>query len=160
MTNYQMMCLSNDTKSLIKEVRKMNKKQMNEMISKQIAEQVAKSQKQNLIITGISVAGVGLISILANRKMSKKQQDQVEAIKEAVASRDEDYQEVLSTISENMANQDAERTQLLKDINENLKKQSEIFDRINFCFEQQNAFYEEQKEDSEQSESSETQEEN
>lgn len=122
----------------------MNKKAMNDMISKQIAEQVAKSQKQNLIITGISVAGVGLISILANRKMSKKQQDQVEAIKDAVDSRDEDYQELLSSITDNMANQDAERTQLLKDINENLKKQSEIFDRINFCFEQQDAFYEEQ----------------
>ena len=122
----------------------MNKKAMNDMISKQIAEQVAKSQKQNLIITGISVAGVGLISILANRKMSKKQQDQVEAIKDAVASRDEDYQEVLSSITDNMANQDAERTQLLKDINENLKKQSEIFDRINFCFEQQDAYYADQ----------------
>lgn len=122
----------------------MNKKAMNDMITKQVAEQVAKTHKQGLVITGISVAGVGLISILANRKMLKKQQLQVEEIKDAVASRDEDYQEVLSSISDNMANQDAERTQLLKDINENLKKQSEIFDRINFCFEQQDAFYEEQ----------------
>ena len=122
----------------------MNKKAMNDMISKQVAEQVAKTQKQGLVITGISVAGVGLISILANRKMLKKQQLQVEEIKNGVASRDEDYQEVLSSITDNMANQDAERTQLLKDINENLKKQSEIFDRINFCFEQQDSFYEEQ----------------
>lgn len=122
----------------------MNKKAMNDMITKQVAEQVAKTQKQGLVITGISVVGVGLISILTNRKMLKKQQLQVEEIKDSVASRDEDYQEVLSSISQNMAEQDSERTKLLKDINENLKKQSEIFDRINFCFEQQDAFYEEQ----------------
>ena len=67
----------------------MNKKAMNDMITKQVAEQVAKTQKQGLVITGISVAGVGLISILANRKMLKKQQLQVEEIKDAVASRDD-----------------------------------------------------------------------
>ena len=122
----------------------MNKKAMNDMITKQVAEQVAKTQKQGLVITGISVVGVGLISILTNRKMLKKQQLQVEEIKDAVASRDEDYQEVLSSISQNMAEQDSERTKLLKDINENLKKQSEIFDRINFCFEQQDAYYADQ----------------
>lgn len=122
----------------------MNKKAMNDMITKQVAEQVAKTQKQGLVITGISVAGVGLISILANRKMLKKQQLQVEEIKDAVASRDEDYQEVLSSISQNMTEQDSERAKLLKDINENLKKQSEIFDRINFCFEQQDAYYADQ----------------
>ena len=122
----------------------MNKKAMNDMIAKQVAEQVAKTQKQGLVITGISVVGVGLISILTNRKMLKKQQLQVEEIKDAVASRDEDYQEVLSSISQNMAEQDSERTKLLKDINENLKKQSEIFDRINFCFEQQDAYYADQ----------------
>lgn len=119
----------------------MNKKQMNEMITKQVAEQVSKNQKQNLLITGIGVLGMGLISACISNKMTKKHQDQLETIDRRLEYRDAEYQNFMENINDEMAKQDVERLQLLKDINENLKKQSDIFDRINFCFDQQDEFY-------------------
>lgn len=121
----------------------MNKTQINEMISKQVEKQITKSQKQNLFITGIGVIGVGVIGIITNRKMLKEQHDQVENFADIISSRDEDYKEVLSAVTQSMLEQDAEREELIRDINANLKKQTEIFDRMNFVFEQQDAYYDE-----------------
>lgn len=121
----------------------MNKTQINEMISKQVEKQITKSQKQNLFITGIGVIGVGVISIITNHKMLKEQHDQVENFADIISSRDEDYKEVLSAVTQSMLERDAEREELIRDINANLKKQTEIFDRMNFVFEQQDAYYDE-----------------
>lgn len=130
----------------------MNKKQMNEMIRKQVTKQVSEQlediQQKNMITIGIGVLSVGLVSILANCKMKKKHKEQVEEINEILKSIDLDKNsENASTVDACNAailNKFEQEASVFKDLNETLKKQSEIFDRINFAFDQLEECYEQE----------------
>lgn len=113
-------------------------------LTKTVSENIAKSKNTSILIAGIGAVGAAALSAIITKAHSSKVDTEINELKEAISSRDDEYQDLLKNMSDQISRQNDERSDILKEINENIKKQSEIFDRINFCFEEQDLYYSEQ----------------